>query len=319
MTLPLLDDVKLDGFPVEQLYPGWAPLSRAPVSGNFSVVVFAEENTGRQACWWLEDENYSASHVLALDPAVRRNLLTAMDPVFWPLATGVLGAPLPEQTGPSCENLPEIAVNELSGSWLSGFAPHTLLLPSGHADSGEALQCPNGRQIGENRVAALLATQRGNGPLIVSSPFTALPLLVQITFRTGPLSVNRFQDADTVFYLIWNEDLPALRPSFYYPAAPLLISDDPGGATIPGLILSWYARHPEHVSLIREARPFRAEDFGVGHAAGLRPKLPEENPPVPSTTTVPSSAPVEQSASVPHPQAARQGLKSRIKSLFSRL
>ncbi|GEB04925.1 hypothetical protein [Gluconobacter roseus] len=93
MTLTLLDDVKLDGFPVEQLYPGWAPVSRTPVVDDFSVVVFGEDSSGRQACWWLEGENYSASHVLALHEPVRRRLLTAMDYVFWPLATGVLGGP----------------------------------------------------------------------------------------------------------------------------------------------------------------------------------------------------------------------------------
>ncbi|WP_024717031.1 hypothetical protein [Gluconobacter oxydans] len=254
MTLPLLDDVKLDGFPVEQLYPGWAPLNRAPVADDFSVVVFTEASTSRQACWWLE-----------------------------------------------------------------GYAPHTLLLPSGHADSGEALPCPNGRKIGANRITALLAAQRGNGPLIVSSPFTALPLLAQITFETGPLSVSRFQEADTVFYLIWNNVLPALRPSFYYPDAPLLISDDPGGAMIPGMILSWYARHPEHAALIREARPFRAEDFGVGQASGLRPKPSDENSPPPPAAPAPSPLPVEQPASATPPHASRQGLKSRLKSLFGRL
>ncbi|MFT8716886.1 hypothetical protein [Gluconobacter potus] len=320
MTLPLLDDVKLDGFPVEQLYPGWAPLSRAPVVDDFSVVVFTEASTSRQACWWLEGENYRASHVLALDPSLRKRLLTAMDPVFWPLASGVLGSPLPDQTGPSsCDSLPEIAMNELAGSWLEGYAPHTLLLPSGHADSGEALPCPNGRKIGANRITALLAAQRGNGPLIVSSPFTALPLLAQITFQTGPLSVSRFQEADTVFYLIWNDALPALRPSFYYPDAPLLISDDPGGAMIPGMILSWYARHPEHAALIREARPFRAEDFGVGQASGLPPKPVDENSPPSLATPAPSPLPVEQPASAAPPQASRQGLKSRLKSLFGRL
>ncbi len=319
MTLPLLDNVKLDGFPVEQLYPGWVPLSRDAVAEDFSVVVFSEESTSRQACWWLEGENYSASHILALDPSVRQRLLTAMDPVFWPLATGVLSAPLPDQTGPSRENLPEIAMNELSGSWLEGYAPHTLLLPSGHADSGEALTCPNGRKIGENRITALLAAQRGNGPLIVSSPFTALPLLAQITFQTGPMSVSRFQDGDTVFYLIWNTTLPALRPSFYYPDAPLLISDDPGAAMIPGSILSWYARHPEHASVIREARPFRAEDFGVGQASGRHSKPSDENATSPSVASAPSPAPVKQPASAPPPQASRQGLKSRLRSLFGRL
>lgn len=335
MTLPLLDDVKLDGFPVEHLYPGWVPVSRTPVVDDFSVVVFSESSSGREACWWLEGENYSASHILALGQPVRRRLLTDMDPVFWPLATGVLGSPLPDQSGPFCENLPEIAVNELSGSWLEGYAPHTLLLPSGHADSWEALPCPNGRQIGENRITALLATQRGSGPLIVSSPFTALPLLAQITFQTGPLNVSRFQDGDTVFYLIWNENFPALRPSFYYPDAPLLISDDPGAAMIPGLILGWYARHPEHAALIREARPFRAEDFGVGQASGRLPKISEEagqaSPPETENTRSsssftpgmngmsPSPSPDEQPASASPPQASKQGLKGRLKSLFSRL
>ncbi|MBF0859217.1 hypothetical protein HKD24_08300 [Gluconobacter sp. LMG 31484] len=341
MTLTLLDGVKLDGFPVEQLYPGWVPVSRIPVVNDFSVVVFGEDSSGRQACWWLEGENYSASHILALHESVRRRLLTAMDYVFWPLATGVLGAPLPEQAPVSCEHLPEIAVNEMSGPWLEGYAPHTLLLPSGHADSGEALSCPNGRQIGENRITALLSAQRGSGPLIVSSPFTALPLLAQITFQTGPLSVSRFQDGDTVFYLIWNENLPALRSSFYYPDGPLLISDDPGAAIIPGLILGWYARHPEHAALIREARPFKAEDFGLGQASGLRQKEPAENTPASGVETVspsrirderaevtpepetsrtsPSSPQAEQPTSASASQTSKQGLKSRLKSLFGRL
>ncbi|MBS1103471.1 hypothetical protein JK202_10655 [Gluconobacter sp. Dm-62] len=319
MTLPLLDNVKLDGFPVEQLYQGWIPLSRTPVTDDFSVVVFTEEDTGRQACWWLEGEHYSASHVLTLDPSVRRRLLKGMDPVFWPVATGVLGAVLPEQEFPSCQDLPEIAVNELSGSWLEGHAPHTLLLSSGHADSGEALLCANGRQIGENRIAALLAAKRGSGPLIVASPFTALPLLPQITFQTNSLSVSRFQDIETVFYLIWNDNLPELRPSFYYPDAPLLISDDPGAAIIPGLILSWYARHPEHAALIREARPFMAEDFGVGQASGVRPKLSDEETPISPDTSASPFVPIEQPTSAPPAQASKQGMKSRLKSLFSRL
>ncbi|OUI83044.1 hypothetical protein HK22_10965 [Gluconobacter sp. DsW_056] len=318
MMIPLLDGVKLDGFPVEQLYPGWSASSREIVADDFSVVVFTEDATGKQACWWLEGGEYRASHVLSLEASVRRRLLMAMDPVFWPLATGVLGAPLPPQAGPSCDTLPEITVNELSGSWLGGFAPHTLLLPSGHADSGEALPCPNGRQIGENRITALLAAQRGQGPLIVSSPFTALPLLAQITFRVGAFSVSRFQDADTVFYLIWNETLPALRPSFYYPDAPMLISDDPAAAMIPALILGWYARHPEHVSLIRDARPFRAEDFGVGQAFGLRPSVPGETPPPPSPKAAPSFTIPQPPTSPSHPPASGQRLKSRIKSLFNR-
>ena len=318
MTLPLLDGVKLDGFPVEQLYPGWSPSSRDVVADDFSVVVFKEDATGKQACWWLEGDDYRASHILTLDESVRKRLLVAMDGVFWPLATGVLGAPLPPQVGPSCETLPEIAVNELSGSWIGGFAPHTLLLPSGHADSGEALPCPNGRQIGENRITALLAAQRGHGPLIVSSPFTALPLLAQITFQMGSSSVSRFQDADTVFYLIWNKALPALRPSFYYPDAPMLISDDPAAAMIPGLILGWYARHPEHASLIQEARPFRAEDFGVGQASGFRPNIPDEASQSSAVTSVSSFIPAEQPPPISHPPVSGQRLKSRIKSLFSR-
>ncbi|MBF0888965.1 MULTISPECIES: hypothetical protein [Gluconobacter] len=318
MTLPLLDGVKLDGFPVEQLYPGWSPSSRDVVADDFSVVVFKEDATGKQACWWLEGDDYCASHVLTLDEAARKRLLVAMDRVFWPLATGVLGAPLPPQASPSCETLPEIAVNELSGSWIGGFAPHTLLLPSGHADSGEALSCPNGRQIAENRLTALLAAQRGQGPLIVSSPFTALPLLAQITFQVQSLSVSRFQDADTVFYLIWNKAFPALRPSFYYPDAPMLISDDPGAAMIPGLILGWYARHPEHVSLIRDARPFRAEDFGVGQASGFRSTPPEETPPPSPPEKAPSYTLSQPPAPTSHFPASGQRLKSRIKSLFSR-
>lgn len=185
-----------------------------------------------------------------------------------------------------------------------------------------------------------MSTKRTSGPLIVSSPFTALPLLAQITFQTGPLSISRFQDGNTVFYLIWNENLPALRPSFYYPDGPLLISDDPGAAVIPGLILSWYARHPEHAALIREARPFMAEDFGVGQASGLQAKNltnnlsepfpiktalsePDEGPvatPGPEAQQTSPSLPLaEQPASPSYPQTSKQGLKSRFKSLFGRL
>ncbi|UMM09688.1 hypothetical protein MKW11_06465 [Gluconobacter frateurii] len=282
MTASLLDGIEIDGAPAGALYPGWTAIHRQPVVGQFEVVVFQDEASRRQACWWIENGVYKASHVLALPPEAQNDLLTAMDPLFWPLAEGVLGGEIRDDARTFRTDLPEIVFRELSGCWLGRHAPHAIFIAAGHADSGEALTCPDGKPVAEGRMKALLSAKRTGSTLIVSSPFSALPVRAQIEMKLGSsATAYRFNDEaeNAVFYLVWDEKAPDRRPSFYYPKGPLLVSDAPSGPLFPGWILEWFARHADHADAIRSARPFLPEDFGVGQASSLRsPKTTQDDP-----------------------------------------
>jgi len=318
MMTSLLDGIEIDGAPAGALYPGWVALQRQPVIGQFEVVVFQDEVSRRQACWWLENGIYRGSHVLALTPPVQNDLLTAMDPLFWPLAEGVLGEDIREDARIFRTDLPEVAFRELSGAWLGRHAPHAIFIAAGHADSGEALTCPDGKPVAEGRMKALLSAKRSGGALIVSSPFSALPVRAQIEMKLGAsATAYRFYDEaeNTVFYLVWDETAPDRRPSFYYPKGPLLISDAPSGPLFPGWILEWFASHSDHAETIRSARPFLPEDFGVGQASSLRtPKTPRDDRPTSPLASTEATHSVSRSSipepteiqSTPEPMAAPQ-------------
>ncbi|MBS1069452.1 hypothetical protein [Gluconobacter cerinus] len=347
MTLPLLDGIRIDGLPVEQLYPGWIALERHTVVGQFEVILFQDEDSGRQACWWIEDGAYKGSHVMALRPDVQNRLLTGMDPVFWPLAEGVLGGDIRDDATSFRTDLPSTAFRELSGLWLGRHAPHAIFIAAGHADSGEALTCPDGKPVAEGRMKALLSARRGTDVLVVSSPFSAMPVRAQVEMKLGTATAYRFHDAleNSVFYLVWNEATPGNRPSFYYPRGPLLISDDPSGPLIPGWILEWFARHSGHADVIRAARPFLPEDFGVGQASSLRtPRVPQAAPAPavvkptdpepekpsdnsPEVTKIRESEPVQRRSFLPElplepppvlQSPHKKGLFGRFKSLLGR-
>lgn len=329
MTVALLDGIKIDGFPVEQLYTGWEAISRHFFAGGLDVVLLRLLD-GREACWWVDHttNEHRGSHVMALPPEIQNQFLTALDPVLWPLAEGVLKtAPLlPEAFFPDA--LPRTAILEAVGSWISRHAPHAILIPTGHADSGEKLTCPDGRLIGEGRIRSLMATKRGDGPLIIASPFSELPLRAQLVMPLEGMTAYRFHDAaeDVVFYLVCNDVRADVRPSFYYPAGPLLISDEALGALIPGQIMAWYALNPDHKDAIDKARPFLPQDFGVGQASSLRAAPP--SPGVRDEDAGETShAPSKQSSSarpsflpdipIAPPQAApRQSLKDRLKLML---
>lgn len=264
MTVPaVLEGVLLEGKPVERLYPGWRAVERRPVRAPFEVVLFREEASGREACWWLESGAYRASHVLALDPATRARLLAGMDPLFRPLAEGALRGAAAEGT-PSGADLPVTAVRELAGSWMADHAPDLAVISPRDAIAAEG-------RITRERLARLLAARRTEGPLVVASPFSDLPLRGQLALDLGAgVTACRFEDAPegAVFYLIW-EDGKA-EPGLYDPDGHVLIADARLGPLLPGWILAWYAGHPEHAGAISAARPFLMEDFGLGRASSLR-------------------------------------------------
>ncbi|QEH95966.1 hypothetical protein [Gluconobacter thailandicus] len=302
MTASLLDGIEIDDSPAGALYPGWTAIDRQPVIGQFEVVVFQDVASRRQACWWVQEGLYKGSHVLALPPTVQNDLLTAMDPLFWPLAEGVLGGDIRDDARTFRTDLPETAFRELAGSWLGRHAPHAVFIAAGHADSGEALTCPDGKPVAEGRMKALLSAKRSGGTLIVSSPFSALPVRAQIEMKLGSsATAYRFHDEaeNAVFYLVWDESAPDRRPSFYYPKGPLLISDAPAGPLFPGWILEWYARHSDHADAIRSARPFLPEDFGVGQASSLRAPRTTQDEPAASPPASVAAARHEQSAGTP--------------------
>ncbi|EHH67028.1 hypothetical protein [Gluconobacter morbifer] len=353
MTVPLLEGVRLDDAPVERLYPGWVALSRQPAAESFEAVVLQDEQSGRQACWWLENDSYVGSHVMVLEADVQNRLLTGMDPVFWPLAEGVLAGNSREDASRFVTDLAQPALNELTGAWLNRHAPHTILMPPPAPDNGDALTCPDGRVIKENRLKILLSSRRGSEALVVASPFSDLPLRAQLSMPVAGYTAYRFHDEaeQIVFYLIWNDGQPDRRPSFYYPQGPLLISEDPLGAFLPSFILGWYATHPDHAEAIRAARPFRPEDFGVGQASKRSFAKPDNTAPPPSDQKPDNEAPRPnepppqmsdtsgtKNADSPHeaseksflppqpapaqpstpPSATNKGWTGRLKSLFRR-
>lgn len=315
MTTSLLDGIEIDGSPAGALYPGWTAVDRQPVVGQFEVIVFQDEASKRQACWWIENGIYRGSHVLALPPETQNSLLTGMDSLFWPLAEGVLGGEIRDEVSLSRSELPEVALKELAGAWLGRHAPHAIFIAAGHADSGEALTCPDGRPIGEGRMKALLSARRTGETLVVSSPFSALPVRSQVEMKLGSATAYRFQDKseNVVFYLVWDETAPDRRPSFYYPKGPLLISDAPAGPLFTGWILEWFARHGDHAEAIRSARPFLPEDFGLGQASSLRAPQKTQDAPVtePLPIETPSSTDAVESSEELHVASTRDASQDK--------
>ncbi|GBR44351.1 hypothetical protein [Neokomagataea thailandica] len=271
-STPSLSNITLQGEAVTQLYPGWDMTSRHDVAAGLSVVLFTETQSNREACWWLLSGAYQSSHALTLPAEAQQTLLTALEPLFRPLSDGVLsGSPHADATF-FRRDLPIAALRELASVWLDQHAEHTVHIPSGHADNGEALTCPNGDLIPEGRVSTLLQTRLNAGALILTSPFSGAPLRAQISLDLISHTAYRFHDTDDgrVFYLIWPVNETSERPSFYYPRGRLLISDSPLAALLPDWILAWFAQNPDHSAAIAQARPFLAEDFGVGRASTVR-------------------------------------------------
>lgn len=268
----LLSGIIMNGEAVTHLYPGWEVTSRHDIAAGFSVVLFTESASGREACWWLHENTYRGSHVFALSAEDQNALLSAVEPTFKPLSNGVLSH-APEANSPLFrDDLPIIALRELAAAWLGHYALDTLHIPSGHAETGEALTCPNGDLIPEGRITSLLQARPNTDAMVLTSPFSGAPLRAQITLDLISHTGYRFHDkeGDQVFYLIWATNAPEDRPSFYYPKGRLLISDSPMGALMPDWVVAWFAHNPQHITAIENARPFLAEDFGVGRASSTR-------------------------------------------------
>ncbi|QDH24420.1 hypothetical protein D5366_03265 [Neokomagataea tanensis] len=307
----LLQDTFLDGQKVSQLYPGWEAKSRNDLVAGFSVVLFVEEATGRNACWWLLDNHYCGSHILALTPEHYQTLLPALEPLFRPFTDGVLGSSA-VQTPPPFPSIPTFALRELSAAWLNYIEESPLLIKSGHADSGEALTCPSGQVIAENRLTTLLQARPSQNATVLTSPFSGMPLRAQITMDLHGHLAYRFydQEDDFVFYLIWAKGTSSERPSFYFPKGRLLISDSPVGALLPDWILTWFIQNPEHAAAIQDARPFKPEDFGVGRASTVRIHTPEKD------ASAPPSADSQPRNTTARSQPKRSGLISYLPSLI---
>nr|WP_294916022.1 hypothetical protein [uncultured Neokomagataea sp.] len=292
-----LGGIILNGEAVTQLYPGWEVTSRHYIADGFSVVLFTESASGREACWWLSADTYRSSHALALPADEQHALLNALEPLFQPLTDGVLsGAPNPNASL-FRDDLPITALRELASVWLDQHTDHLVHIPSGHADSGEALTCPNGDVIPKGRITTLLQTRPNADALVLTSPFSGAPLRAQIPLDLISHTAYRFHDpeAGQIFYLIWPTDVTTERPSFYYPQGRLLISDSPLAALLPDWILTWFAQNPDHSTAIAQARPFLAADFGVGRASTTRFQ--------PQATQTPT--PQALSSEPPRPAAAR--------------
>ncbi|QDH16770.1 hypothetical protein [Swingsia samuiensis] len=316
MIHPLLEDVLLDASPVTELYPDWEPKSRHPVVDHFEAIVFEETASHRQACWWLENNRYIGSHIIVLPKETQNRLLVSMDKFFWAIAEGILkGNTNPEEKRFFSDETPQIVSRELAATWLHRHAPHTVFVDIKNIDNSKSFTCPDGKVLVEGRLPALFASKRFSlgSNLVVSSPFSAMPLRSQIEMKLdSTITAYRFYDdmEDVVFYLLWDESEPNQPPSFYYPQGPLLISEPDIGPLLPGWILEWYNRHPEHENLIETARPFLPEDYGVGRASSMRLRQPT---PQESKPNHPQDA---SNSSEPPPQPSEEQQASPIFTHF---
>ncbi|MXV45266.1 hypothetical protein GS501_09505 [Saccharibacter sp. 17.LH.SD] len=286
MNASLLAQLSIDHKPVDLLYPGWEAVSRHPAPGGMDVVLFRENKSGREACWWVTPGgSHLASHALALPPEHKDALTKELDPILQPIMEHSLvhkplnTLPVENTTFQTLTALPTTALTEIISLWVHHAAPNTVII-----DPQEFLQDINPEDedadspFSSTRIKQVMESRcRGDAPPILSSPFSKMPLKAQLVMNHRAGVTGRFFDPteQLTFYIFWpNPSDPqqpdaVQPPTFYYPQGPLIFGQGYTAHMLPTWLMIWFIHNPDHAEHINAAPSFQLEDYGIGKISNI--------------------------------------------------
>lgn len=288
MMAELPPSLHRDGQPVTRLYPGWQASGRHHGPAGLEALSLYHTKTGQEACWWLSsDGEILACHSLALNSHWNGLILEAIGPALQQVSTTLLSgegpipteADLPHEALTPLANLPLMARLQLIGLWCRASSTGLRILPLAdllkqtEQDNTEDAETP----FSVTRLKSLFDTRPAGPHTLACSPFTGRTLRAELTMPTDKGVACRFSDEEDgqTFYLFWpapaGQTVPKEKttPFFYYPKGHLLAGDGPFTPLVPVFVLTWLISNPHCTEELRHARPFRLEDYGVGHASSL--------------------------------------------------
>lgn len=282
--------LRRDGQPLTRLHPGWLAGGRHHGPAGLEALILHHAQTGQEACWWLSpDGDILACHALALDEQISGQVLEAISPALQQVSTTLLSgegpalteADMPQDALAPLVGLPLLARLQLVGLWCRSSSASLLILPpAALLDRDEP---DNGNESGTETpfspslIRSLLDTRLAGPHTLACSPFSGRTLRTELTMPTDKGVACRFSDEEDgqTFYLFWH--IPAGQtvptegktPFLYYPKGRLLAGDGPFTPLVPVFVLTWLISNPHCIEELKHARPFRLEDYGVGHASSL--------------------------------------------------
>ncbi|QHI94966.1 hypothetical protein GT348_00265 [Aristophania vespae] len=313
MTSVDLSSIILNDEPVKRLYPGWEAVQRYKVTPDFDVVFFKESETGKEACWWLNNKGiYLASHTFALNIEDQKKLLGHFSLLLEPIQRS-LHSPIVESLTEEAQELraflltmPYTVLFEIILIWgthnisrLLTFTPDQFVRAEVIMDQNQSVY------VSPEQINHLLATPySAKDSTATTSPFSGLPIMGKLKLSCSEGTFVRFTDTSykAVFYLFWhrhpvNKDLPpdsALEPIFYYPKRDLIIGENPISGLVPLWLIMLFLIHHNEIKQSESEIATDLDNIKFGHISEdwdifENAELPPSEEPIPEGNKLPFS------------------------------